>query len=531
MVDQHQGVSNDSNGADGPTRQLVHSQAIDRDQDPVVIVVGDADNNADQPAKSRPGSGLSTLIVWEARVTIHRPKLRFNDPHTVMVVSGNVKEPSKSQPGEDYLPSFQPRPSNVLDAMKSVPGIGKNPPYLSSTHFDRSEANNDSLRPNLRLPQTTRLATKTLSAVTTRLKPARPIVPNYKGELTISLEVELPTEPEVKALIEKVHLSLVDGVVEPIICEELPLTCVSGEVLVFLFKLRPLRPSRSVSQIAIAGDDGAVTSSIGVVSTSLLLKIMLRNGSLANVKMHWTTNIDLSSISEKYSQATESFSQMHGQPSTSRPTTAGTDQPHTHGPPSRHNSVICTFTAPEKPAKIGQPFQWHIHVYNGTSQTARMAVVPLPRLQRAGSSLTSNTHRYHETKTSLVSQSSSSRRGEGGKSISKSIAATDQAPAIVDENVLYALNHSRPRTTDSDLMSLTPELRIGPLVPGATHETDFTMVAFSAGCLKMDCVRIVDLVRESQMAAEEESNTEARKQRPSIIDIMSKDLPVTWVEV
>ena len=532
IIDQHhQGTSNDSSGADGQTRQLVHSHTVDREQDPVVIVVDDDDDDADQAVKSGHGSGLSTLIVWEARVTIDRPKLRLNDPHTVMVVSANVKEPAKLQPGEEYLPSFQPRPSNVLDAMRNVPGIGSNPPYLSSAHFDRSKAINDALKPALRLPQTTRLAMKTISAVTTRLKPARPIVPNYKGELIVSLEVEVPVVPEIKCLVEEVRLSFVDGAAEPIFAGDLPLSCVSGEVVVFLFKLHSFRPNKSVFQIPLAGDDGPVPSSIGIISTSLLLQVILQNGSSATIKMHWTTNIDLSSISGETYQGTESSFQIPGQFSTSRPTTAGSDQKRSQGPSSRHNSVVCTFTAPERPAKIGQPFQWHLHVYNGTSQTARMAVVPLPRLQRAASSsLMSNSHRYHETSMSVVSQSSSTRRGDGGKRVSKSIAATDQAPAIVDENVLYALNHSRARTTDSDLVSLTPELRIGPLVPGATHETDLTMVAFSTGCLKMDCVRIVDLVRESQMAAEEQSNEEGRTQKPSIFDIMSKDLPVTWVE-
>lgn len=51
---------------------------------------------------------------------------------------------------------------------------------------------------------------------------------------------------------------------------------------------------------------------------------------------------------------------------------------------------------------------------------------------------------------------------------------------------------------DTEIVSLTAELRIGPLPAGCVHESVVRMVAVKRGFLKVEAVRIVDLTKESE---------------------------------
>lgn len=70
--------------------------------------------------------------------------------------------------------------------------------------------------------------------------------------------------------------------------------------------------------------------------------------------------------------------------------------------------------------------------------------------------------------------------------------------AIVEENVLYAMQHSGGVPPETDLMALTAELRIGPLAPEQCYESEIQMIAFEVGTLQVDVMRIVDLVQEAE---------------------------------
>ena len=47
-------------------------------------------------------------------------------------------------------------------------------------------------------------------------------------------------------------------------------------------------------------------------------------------------------------------------------------------------------------------------------------------------------------------------------------------------------------------MSLTAELRIGPLGMGACHEAEISFVAYKAGVFMVDAIRVVDLSGEGE---------------------------------
>jgi hypothetical protein len=74
----------------------------------------------------------------------------------------------------------------------------------------------------------------------------------------------------------------------------------------------------------------------------------------------------------------------------------------------------------------------------------------------------------------------------------------DLAQAICDENIMYALQHSQGIEKDTDIVSLTAELRIGPLASGCVHESSVRMVALRKGALRVEALRVVDLTRETE---------------------------------
>lgn len=75
---------------------------------------------------------------------------------------------------------------------------------------------------------------------------------------------------------------------------------------------------------------------------------------------------------------------------------------------------------------------------------------------------------------------------------------------MVDEHLLYALHHPAQSSgvsavpPDTELVSLTAELRIGPLGIGQCHETEIRWVAYKSGVLSVDAIRVVDLAREGE---------------------------------
>jgi hypothetical protein len=151
--------------------------------------------------------------------------------------------------------------------------------------------------------------------------------------------------------------------------------------------------------------------------------------------------------------------------------------------------ITISFTASAQPVTIGRAFTWKVLVENHSSKMAKIAIIPLPRVQRQVTQAQSFAKR-HAPKSSTASFHPSERRhARNGEDI-------DIAQAIVDENVVYAMHHAIPIPPETDLMALTAELRIGPLAPGQCHESDIQMVAFEAGSLRCDAMRIVDLVRE-----------------------------------
>ena len=516
-------------GEAGLGRHQVASQLIDTQQDPIVIVQGDEDR--EHGDNSPDEQSVCTLICWETSITVSRPKVRLPNPNAVFVLSSSIKPHNAHDSGHGYLPSFEPLPVNVFEPLRSLPGLHDYPPYLSSTRLERVKPRSSISDSLLRLPQKQRYPVKVFPALIARFRGSSQSATIGETATLASLEIEVVPFIDIEGLLEEIHVSLAHGRVEPLSTEEVPIPCRSRDCFVFLYKLYSSKFDVSAHHSIPTDQFSSDPEDFGVATISLTFKVSVSDHCDSIIRMDWATNVELSRLRDKPAQPRERQSRLPVFGANSRPTTSEANAEEPSRKVSMGGGVICTFTAPEKPVQVGRPFHWQVHIYNGTASVARLAVVPLPRLQRATApTLYSYMSRHHLSKASNISHGSVQRPSSAldAKSQSTKPTPSDLAQPVLDENVLYAMTHSRPRAADASLISLTPEIRVGPLGPGACHEGQLTMMAFSTGCLSVDCIRLIDLVREGQQGPEDEAR-EGGHRKAGVIDVLSKDLPVTWV--
>ena len=210
--------------------------------------------------------------------------------------------------------------------------------------------------------------------------------------------------------------------------------------------------------------------------------------------MAWTNNIDLSApLNPNFGPPRQSI-QRANRPQSLPVTPAGSSTAPASLIGTPRTSVLwgsgltISFSGPAAPVELGRTFVWKVLVVNQSPKSAKLAIIPLPQIQRPSIQSQQFSKRHApQTPTHHVER----RHTNGGSSI-------EVAPAICDENIVYALQHQQPHSFGTDLLSLTPELRIGPLAPGTCHEAEIRLLALKQGPLRVEVVRVVDLVKESE---------------------------------
>lgn len=320
------------------------------------------------------------------------------------------------------------------------------------------------------------------------------------GQTTLALlDLEIIPFLQIAGSITKVNVSLRNGQAESLMPSVSPLLCRSGDSLTFIYRLDQASDSNLSPGI------GLVNPNIDVLSIVVQMEVLLSETCRPVVIMDWTTHVDFTQALNPTFGSPAQPIQRSNRPTSLPVNNAGSNLPtaastttdtittslqSTFDVNSR-SGVSISFTSADASARVGVPFTWKVLVVNHSPKMSKIAIIPLPRIQRQ------TTHaqffaKRHAPKSSTASFHPSERRHtKGGEDV-------DIAQAIVDENVVYAMHHSNTIPPETDLMSLTAELRIGPLAPGQCHESEIQMVAFETGSLRVDAIRVVDLAREAE---------------------------------
>jgi TRAPP trafficking subunit Trs65 len=217
--------------------------------------------------------------------------------------------------------------------------------------------------------------------------------------------------------------------------------------------------------------------------------------------MAWSTNIDLSApLNPNYGAPGQSL-QRANRPQSLPVTAAGSITTPITTPNTPRTSVLwgtgltISFSGPTTPVEVGRTFVWNVLIVNQGPKPAKLAIIPLPQIQRPSNQSQQFGKRHAPQMSSSSSTNHTEKRHTNGGS------SFDVAPAICDENIVYALQHQNSQANSTDLLSLTPELRIGPLGAGNCYEAEIRLLALKEGPLRVEAVRVVDLIKENEEGA------------------------------
>ncbi|KAK9370052.1 TRAPP trafficking subunit Trs65-domain-containing protein [Lipomyces kononenkoae] len=135
-----------------------------------------------------------------------------------------------------------------------------------------------------------------------------------------------------------------------------------------------------------------------------------------------------------------------------------------------HEGLSLTFSGPTE-VLAGQVFVWKVYIINRSRSAKRISVIVQPK----------------NWKIKNVKDPPRSPLAEQEQNASSSTV-------IMDDTSLYNA-HKAGMIESDELISLVNDIRIGPLGPGASHETELKFVALGVGVLSVDGVRVVDLTK------------------------------------
>lgn len=491
-----------------PSKDLVYSTLVPKTEDPIVLAqTGDEE-----------GDGPSLILAWELSLVFHRPRVRMQDPlvyvHSIAMIPALS---SRDEKHEACLVPFKPFEPNVLEPMRNMPGLGKSVPYLAASRLERVRPVTPKDDRHFRADHMSH-GYRIAPAVVTRMRYTRMSTP--LPTVIASLDIEVSPVIALLGSIERSELILARGKVEDLMPKALPIACRSRDVVTLLFRLYP---SRNAAAIASPVTPGAA-SNVDVMSVSLMIKIKIADTCQPHVQMAWTTNVDFF----------QALNPTFGTPSqpiqrNNRPLSLALDNGNGRASqslstslqpvlqPAATSGATISFTAPDAPVEVGKPFTWNMLIMNGSAKSIKLAIIPLPRIPR-GTSQSAQFAKRHAPKSSTASfQPGERRHAWAGEE------DVDFAQAVVDENVVYAMQHSNAAPAGTDMMALTAEVRIGPLGPGQCHESLIEMVAFTAGTLKVDAIRVIDLMREAEEGVATTGAMLDIRDLPDVVVVLSGD--------
>ncbi|EXJ71238.1 uncharacterized protein A1O5_05044 [Cladophialophora psammophila CBS 110553] len=484
-IEESPGNEQNTPGAPPPKDMVFSAESIQKTE-PIVLVSESANR------------GQTLTLVWEVEISLNRPRFRVPQPAIILIPSATITAPQRDEVDKNGdLELFQPLEANVLEPMHFVPGFKDNPPYLAASRLERVLPITATHKKRIHVQHVPSRRYRAVPATMARIRYQKVNAFTTTPTTVALLDMDVIPFVKVDATIEQVDLSLKNGRAESMMPTFLPMQVRSGDCITFLYRLHhTLGPSH-------APRFGLVNPNLDVLSIAIRLAIQLNEECHPVLVMNWTTHVDFTpALNPSFGPPSQPIQRpnrptslpVNADNSAAVPVTAINTSLQPASDVDSRSGLSISFTAPDVPVQVGQPFSWKVLVMNNSVKTAKIAIIPLPRIQRQ-TSQTQFFAKRHAPKSSTASFHPSERRH------TKDGEDLDIAQAIVDENVVYAMHHSHSVPPETDLIALTAELRIGPLAPDQCHESDIQMVAFEAGTLRVDAMRVVDLVREVEEGA------------------------------
>ncbi|KEY70634.1 hypothetical protein S7711_02237 [Stachybotrys chartarum IBT 7711] len=458
-------------------------------RDAFIFVHQEADDEAED------GKAHFIYSAWKLPVYIARPRVRLHSPAVVFSAFAGLKPEASvdlAVDGSGYLQSGMPSGLNLLQSFGDDPALGGAEPRLSSLRVSRVApvARQTDLMSHIRARQQLQLSV--FPVAHTRIRFSRPNTAPPSPAVIALLEVDFTPHVECEVLLDKIGLSVQDGVIHNLndgAGLHLPLSCVSHDHITFLYHIVP-HVLDVTSRNPIRDLEITISASVQVTPGVCTPRL----------NMSWSTPIDFTTpVNPGFGPSTgagiqrahrpSQLSISGGQvatslksPSVTRPDAlpaleAATIRTETTAPDL---GITMSFTGPDAPIYPGDTFSWNVYVVNrGDDKNPRpprkFALVAVPKRRR------------NEVRAVRPTSMASRRRGE-----------KEIANAVIDENVLHAMQKGSA-VDSTDMVCLSADTRVGPLAPGACQIVEIQFLALKAGVVGLEAMRVVDLASQEHV--------------------------------
>ncbi|KAK9470617.1 TRAPP trafficking subunit Trs65-domain-containing protein [Dipodascopsis tothii] len=469
---------------------------------------------------------------WRADVVIDHPKARLVNPRIAISAGGSLRARrdddatlallladedapvADSARNVDYLRPLEPMTSlNLFGGLAHDVVFQNHMPTLADAKISAVRAGtpvSSSASGYIRLARlSSRLAIPVFPSVGIRLRCARmPTSSKRDDELVVlvSLDVDVAAYAGLDVELRAVDLSVVGGRTTRVNGPQLPLVCRPRDSLSEVFRIYPLATTDGPPggghhrTSSVPGKNLSRLVHIKVVGVPVLRRTVAGNVVGPEVITHWNTLVDFLDPQQQDSIAVRA-------PGPASPAPGGSPRPDNYAP------------AGPKPRAISGPGSsaWqHMQQQQRAVAGAPAAPPPLAAASSAGSlreivheglSLTFygptevRVGEIFEWKVFITNRSRTPKRvalliqPKNWKSNNvKALPRYPTAGALLDDAALYAI-HQAGSIEASEIVSLVNDLRIGPLAPGASYETEIRFVALGVGVLTLEGIRVVDLIK------------------------------------
>ncbi|RDA90355.1 hypothetical protein CP533_3375 [Ophiocordyceps camponoti-saundersi (nom. inval.)] len=494
-----------------PAEETIYSGKVPDVSKTLVTIVDHYQDGSDEVK-----GGRYVYVIWKQSVFLARPRVRPLSPSVIFSASASVGPRLKSEPDAQgdvgYLPSGLPVSINLLESFSTDAALGDVKPRLSASRVSRvapmMKRQGDSVTQIRALSQ---LRLPIFPALHTRIRFSRPNAAPPSPAIVALLEVDFTSHCDSEILLDDINLLTADGTVENLndeVAMKLPLPCVAHDNVTFLYLIKPHQLNGG-GQKTLSGDlHIAINASVQIepglcvpqlvmswhaaldftmpVNPSFAASVetgiqrshrpsQLSIGSSSNIHTNNNNNATAPSTATPFATPFVALaSQPDSLPAMEPPATATTTATTTT--PVQDLGITMSFAGPSEPIRPGEVFLWTVHVVNrseaGTTSRPprKLALVAIPRRRRNDA-----------VRPLRPPSTASRRRGEA-----------EVADAVVDENVLHAMQRSASVDV-ADVVCLSPDIRVGPLGPGACHVVEMQFLALREGVVGVEAIRVVDV--------------------------------------
>lgn len=451
-----------------PAKELLSSETIKDGYEPTVV-------------EHENGPSAHVYVIWKVDVFICRPRGRLQKPAIYFVPAASLKPPERIKRNtleDDYLPSKVPTALNLLQPFENDPALLGTPLRLSALRISKVTPATPVVKELMRpIRSGLRRLFRAAPAIIWRIRYSRWQSSLNDTAIIASLDLEVAPITGCSVTIKEAGLTLQDGRVEPYVGSVSAgsgMICKPGDQFTLLYKIIP----GSATSTASLGNPNVHTLDLRIIAQALASE-----GCHPNITVEWRTSVDFSMglstsigrTAQLLSRSNQSFLPPNERPRLPKPDSLPSHDEHRaqEDDGSDEINISLTISGPSQ-VSVGDIFQWDVFIVNCSDKARKLAVLVIPKRRKAEA----ERHVSHPS-----TSSAGGRRDDKDEPIAK---------AVVDDNIVYA-RQKNSKLEPAELISLTTDVRIGHLSPGACYTAELKFLALSSGVLSVDALRVVDL--------------------------------------